>query len=61
MCKYCEECKEIKTLIGEGDFGITKSGMLMQKVERHGEMIVSLAVRIKYCPMCGRKLQEQAE
>lgn len=56
MCEYCEEGKKILNLGGDDNFTIGEIKDITPLIQ-----IGAAWATINYCPMCGRKLQEQAE
>lgn len=58
MCKYCERCDDMENLVAEEDNDVKCQIMegFMQLSETHDDW--ELTFNIKYCPMCGRKVEE---
>lgn len=62
MCEYCEKRKEIKScnFCGRAKARITGNEIDMwgdEKKFRLFESIYNPAFKIRFCPMCGRKLE----
>lgn len=61
FCEYCQ-CGKALVLGKTDDYGIDiryKDRLVAYGYDVHGYERNALTVRIKYCPMCGRKLNNE--
>jgi len=56
MCKYCERCEDMKNVRADEDNNVKCQIFegYIQMSEKYDDW--ELTFNIKYCPMCGRKL-----
>ncbi len=62
MCEYCQGAKAL--VLGKtDDYGIAiqyPNRLIAYGYDVHGSGSNGLTVKIKYCPMCGKKLSDES-
>ena len=65
MCEYCEGKETVVIASIDGDFEIynliyIENGVIFSNIKAFGDD-VECSAKIHYCPMCGKKLEQQNE